>query len=134
VRLGRGQRDRLVPLTETAAHWLTRYVPVARPELAAGKLWGKGRSRGNPKSFRQLPRSGSQSLAARLDPQNTSGGFYAYYTAKALDGLGQTDEALKEYQVLLERAKKVEPNSPRVHEVKARLEALKTRKLQAVGP
>jgi len=49
VRLGKGQRDRLVPLTETAAHWLTRYVTVARPELAAGKLWGKGRRRGQPK-------------------------------------------------------------------------------------
>jgi integrase/recombinase XerD len=49
VRLGKGQRDRLVPLTETAAHWLTRYVTVARPELAAGKLWGKGKRRGQPK-------------------------------------------------------------------------------------
>jgi integrase/recombinase XerD len=45
VRLGKGQRDRMVPLTETAAHWLTRYVTVARPELAAGKLWGKGKRR-----------------------------------------------------------------------------------------
>ncbi|MBA2704589.1 MAG: tyrosine-type recombinase/integrase [Blastocatellia bacterium] len=49
VRLGKGQRDRLVPLTETAAHWLRRYVTVARPELAAGKWWGKGRRRGQPK-------------------------------------------------------------------------------------
>jgi len=49
ARLGKGQRDRLVPLTKTAAHWLTRYVTVARPELAAGKLWGKGRRRGQPK-------------------------------------------------------------------------------------
>lgn len=49
VRLGKGQRDRLVPLTETAAYWLTRYVTVARPELAAGKLWGKGKRRGQPK-------------------------------------------------------------------------------------
>lgn len=48
VRLGKGQRDRLAPLTETAAHWLTRYVTVARPELTAGK-WGKGRRRGQPK-------------------------------------------------------------------------------------
>lgn len=45
VRLGKGQRDRMVPLTETAAHWLTRYVTVARPELAAGQLWGKGKRR-----------------------------------------------------------------------------------------
>ena len=36
VRLGKGQRDCLVPLTETVAHWLTRYVTAARPELAAG--------------------------------------------------------------------------------------------------
>lgn len=49
VRLGKGQRDRVVPLTETAAHWLTRYVTVARPELAAGKLWGKGKRRGQSK-------------------------------------------------------------------------------------
>jgi integrase/recombinase XerD len=49
VRLGKGQRDRVVPLTETAAHWLTRYVTGARPELAAGKLWGKGSRRGQPK-------------------------------------------------------------------------------------
>ena len=49
VRLGKGQRDRLVPLTETAAHWLSRYLTVARPELAAGLWWGKGRRRGQPK-------------------------------------------------------------------------------------
>jgi len=55
VRLGKGQRDRLVPLTETAAHWLTRYLTVARPELAAGKWWGKGR--------RRLKRKRSQSTS-----------------------------------------------------------------------
>ena len=49
VRLGKGQRDRVVPLTETAAHWLARYVTAARPELAAGKWWGKGQRRGQPK-------------------------------------------------------------------------------------
>lgn len=49
IRLGKGQRDRLVPLTETAAHWLSRYVTAARPELAAGKWWGKGQRRGQPK-------------------------------------------------------------------------------------
>jgi len=48
VRLGQGQRDRVVPLTETAAHWLTRYVTIARPELAAGRLWGKGKRRNKP--------------------------------------------------------------------------------------
>lgn len=49
VRLGKGQRDRFVPLTETAAHWLSRYLTAARPELAAGKFWGAGRRRGPPK-------------------------------------------------------------------------------------
>ena len=47
VRLGKAQRDRVVPLTETAAHWLTRYVTVARTELAGGKLWGKGNAVAN---------------------------------------------------------------------------------------
>jgi integrase/recombinase XerD len=49
VRLGKGQRDRVVPLTETAAHWLARYVTAARPALAAGRWWGKGQRRGQPK-------------------------------------------------------------------------------------
>jgi integrase/recombinase XerD len=49
VRLGKGQRDRLVPLTETEAQWLTRYLTAARPELAAGQWWGKGRRRAQPK-------------------------------------------------------------------------------------
>jgi integrase/recombinase XerD len=31
MHLGKGQRDRVVPLTETAAQWLTRNVTVARP-------------------------------------------------------------------------------------------------------
>jgi tetratricopeptide (TPR) repeat protein len=64
-------------------------------------------------------------IVERLDPKNSSRGFYAYYKAKALDGLGRHDEALKDYQVFLERAKKVEPNSPRVREVRARVEAIK---------
>ena len=50
VRLGKGQRARLVPLTETSAHWLTRYITAARPELAAAKLWGKGCRRMKRKS------------------------------------------------------------------------------------
>ena len=49
MRLGKGRRDRVVPLTDTAAQWLTRYVTVARPELAADKLWGKGKRRVQPK-------------------------------------------------------------------------------------
>ncbi|HEX7771641.1 MAG TPA: tyrosine-type recombinase/integrase [Pyrinomonadaceae bacterium] len=54
VRLGKGQRDRVVPLTETAAHWLTRYVTIARPQLAAGR--------------RRLKRKRSQSSATAPGP------------------------------------------------------------------
>jgi integrase/recombinase XerD len=35
VRQGKGRRDRIVPLTPQASHWLTRYLESARPELAA---------------------------------------------------------------------------------------------------
>ena len=36
VRQGKGRRDRIVPLTAQATHWLTRYLESARPELATG--------------------------------------------------------------------------------------------------
>jgi integrase/recombinase XerD len=36
VRQGKGRRDRIVPLTPQACHWLIRYLEAARPELAAG--------------------------------------------------------------------------------------------------
>ena len=36
MRQGKGGRDRVVPLTETACGWLSRYITEARPELAAG--------------------------------------------------------------------------------------------------
>ena len=45
IREGKGQRDRVVPLTANACHWLSRYLSIARPELASGQLWGKGKSR-----------------------------------------------------------------------------------------
>ena len=45
VREGKGRRDRVVPLTANACHWLQRYLSTARPELARGQLWGKGKSR-----------------------------------------------------------------------------------------
>jgi integrase/recombinase XerD len=32
-RLGKGKKDRVVPLGEHALAWLQRYVEVARPEL-----------------------------------------------------------------------------------------------------
>ena len=45
IREGKGRRDRVVPLTANACHWLQRYLSTARPELASGQLWGQGKSR-----------------------------------------------------------------------------------------
>ena len=48
VRQGKGSRDRLVPLTANAVHWLSRYLSSARPELATGQ-WKVGpRKRAKP--------------------------------------------------------------------------------------
>jgi tetratricopeptide (TPR) repeat protein len=63
--------------------------------------------------------------AKDLDAEGRANGFYDYYTAKALDGLGRNVEAIQAYEAFLKRADKVEPDSPRVREVRARLEELK---------
>jgi integrase/recombinase XerD len=42
VREGKGRRDRVVPLTETAIIWLRHYLRTARPELVAGPTRGRG--------------------------------------------------------------------------------------------
>ena len=44
VRQGKGGRDRVVPLTENASRWLSRYITDARPELAAGVTRARGKS------------------------------------------------------------------------------------------
>jgi integrase/recombinase XerD len=44
VRQGKGGRDRVVPLTENASRWLSRYITDARPELAAGITRVRGKS------------------------------------------------------------------------------------------
>jgi site-specific recombinase XerD len=36
VRNGKGGKDRVIPLGEEAAHWVSRYLHEARPELASG--------------------------------------------------------------------------------------------------
>jgi integrase/recombinase XerD len=41
VRLGKGQRDRVVPLTETAAQWVTRYITAARSGVGRGSVVGQ---------------------------------------------------------------------------------------------
>ncbi len=45
VRQGKGSRDRIVPLTANAVHWLSRYLSAARPELAPGQRKGGQRQR-----------------------------------------------------------------------------------------
>jgi integrase/recombinase XerD len=45
IRQGKGRRDRLVPLTESACYWLDRYLSIARPELAAGFQYKRKRNR-----------------------------------------------------------------------------------------
>ena len=52
IRAGKGKRDRIVPLTENAAHWLTKYLSQARPELAGGQ-----RRQGKRKQVPQLASS-----------------------------------------------------------------------------
>lgn len=71
VRLGKGQRDRVVPLTETAAYWLARYLTASRPELAAGLWWGKGRRRARNRTNQDMAYAGEHrknSLEAKYGP------------------------------------------------------------------
>lgn len=45
MRLGKGLRDRVVPLIEAACAWLDRYLTLARPELAAGFRYANRKAR-----------------------------------------------------------------------------------------
>ncbi len=58
IRLGKGSRDRIVPLTENAAHWLTKYLSQARPELARGQRKQRGQPQLLPSSALWLARTG----------------------------------------------------------------------------
>lgn len=55
VRQGKGGRDRVVPLTETACAWLSRYVTGARPELRRPDK--RAKSKANPQSAIINPQS-----------------------------------------------------------------------------
>jgi integrase/recombinase XerD len=46
VRQGKGGRDRVVPLTENASRWLSRYITDARQELAGGLRMKRKTNRG----------------------------------------------------------------------------------------
>jgi site-specific recombinase XerD len=67
IREGKGAKDRVTPLTENACHWLRRYLGESRPEIAAGKLWGKG--------LRRKPRATVASPALWL---SVTGRRYSY--------------------------------------------------------
>jgi integrase/recombinase XerD len=68
VRQGKGRKDRIVPLTESACYWLDRYLSSARPELAAGFPYTGKRRKNHPQSPRplslRLPQSNALWLAA----------------------------------------------------------------------
>jgi integrase/recombinase XerD len=51
VRCGKGSKDRIVPLTENACYWLSRYITSSRIELSSAKWWGKGKSRKKRKAI-----------------------------------------------------------------------------------
>jgi integrase/recombinase XerD len=42
VNQGKGNKDRILPLTEQACYWLNQYIVKARPKLAAVKYRGEG--------------------------------------------------------------------------------------------
>jgi integrase/recombinase XerD len=50
VRQGKGRKDRIVPLTQSACTWLDRYLAAARPELAAGFQYKSRRAKRNRQS------------------------------------------------------------------------------------
>ena len=55
VRQGKGGRDRVVPLTENASRWLTRYITESRPELACGLGRAKRTTKNKPQSKASTP-------------------------------------------------------------------------------
>jgi integrase/recombinase XerD len=63
VRQGKGGRDRVVPLTENASRWLSRYITDARAELTAGITRARGKT--NRQSSIRLPAGKSGQLQSR---------------------------------------------------------------------
>lgn len=63
-----------------------------------------------------------------LDPEGKSEGFYDYFKAKAFDGLGKYDKAVRAYESFLQHAAKITPNSPKILEAQLRLKQLQEQK------
>jgi tetratricopeptide (TPR) repeat protein len=66
-------------------------------------------------------------IVKRLDPEQAAEGFYAYQTAKALDGLGRYDEALTEYEQFLANFSTISPLDPDVLQARDRIKAINER-------
>lgn len=64
-------------------------------------------------------------IVKHLDPEGNSEGSYMYHTAKALDGLAQYAEALKEYEAFLKHADKIRPGGPDVIDAEERVRAIR---------
>ena len=88
VRLSKRQRDRVVPLMETAAHWLTHYLTAARPELAADKWWAKGQKRRQPKLIPPTSALWVLVTGRRLSYQMIPDRIRDYAFANRSEGLG----------------------------------------------
>ncbi|MGB8507877.1 MAG: tetratricopeptide repeat protein [Pyrinomonadaceae bacterium] len=64
-------------------------------------------------------------IAKRLDPSAEGLPIYAYYNAKALEGINRYHEALQNYETYLQYEDKIAPNSKEAHEVRERIKTVK---------
>ena len=72
VRHGKGGRDRVVPLTETASRWLARYITDARPELAGALNRTKRRANQRSKLRTLQPRAPTPALWLAIEGRRLS--------------------------------------------------------------
>jgi tetratricopeptide (TPR) repeat protein len=66
-------------------------------------------------------------ISERFDKESDISGFYAYYSAKAFEGLNNYQEALIYYEKFLERENRVASGSQRAKEVRERVETIRTK-------
>ncbi|HEU4388771.1 MAG TPA: tyrosine-type recombinase/integrase [Blastocatellia bacterium] len=72
VRQGKGGRDRIVPLTETASRWLSRYIIEARLDLASGLNRTKRRANQRSKLRTLQPRAPTPALWLTIEGRRLS--------------------------------------------------------------